>query len=61
MCGKRFVLVDPKGTSQTCLCGEKVPKDLSVRVHECPACGLVMDRDWVSAKLILERGLKSIA
>lgn len=59
--GKRFVLVDPKGTSQTCLCGEDAPKDLSVRVHECPVCGLVMDRDLVSAKLILERGLSAIA
>lgn len=59
--GKVFVLVDPKGTSQTCLCGENVPKDLSIRIHECPACGLVMDRDLVSAKLILERGLEKIA
>ena len=59
--GKKFILVDPKGTSQTCLCGEHVPKDLSVRVHECPVCGLVMDRDLVSAKLILEYGLRAIA
>ena len=59
--GKQFILVDPKGTSQTCLCGESVPKDLRIRVHECPACGLVMDRDLVSAKLILARGLKGIA
>ncbi|MCG2819411.1 MAG: transposase, partial [Actinomycetia bacterium] len=28
------------------------PKDLSVRVHKCPACGLVMDRDEVSARLV---------
>ncbi|MDI6878634.1 MAG: zinc ribbon domain-containing protein [Desulfitobacteriaceae bacterium] len=48
-------------TSQTCLCGAHVPKDLSIRVHECPVCGLVMDRDLVSAKLILERGLAAIA
>jgi hypothetical protein len=27
----------------------------------CPACGLEMDRDLVSAKLILESGLKAIA
>lgn len=59
--GKKFVLVDPKGTSQTCLCGEHVAKDLSIRIHECPVCGLVMDRDLVSAKLILERGLSAIA
>ncbi|CAA7601381.1 Transposase IS605, OrfB, C-terminal [Acididesulfobacillus acetoxydans] len=59
--GKRHVLVDPKGTSQTCLCGAHVPKDLSVRLHECPVCGLEMDRDLVSAKLILERGLSAMA
>ena len=59
--GKQFILVDPKGTSQTCLCGESVRKDLSVRVHECPICGLVMDRDLVSFKLILARGLSTIA
>jgi putative transposase len=56
--GKQFVKVDPKGTSQTCICGHIVPKDLSVRVHRCPRCGLEEDRDVVSAKLILERGLK---
>ncbi len=56
--GKQFVKVDPKGTSQTCICGHQVPKDLSVRIHKCPRCGLVEDRDVVSAKLILERGLK---
>ncbi len=56
--GKQFVKVDPKGTSQMCTCGHPVPKDLSVRVHNCPLCGLVEDRDVVSAKLILERGLK---
>lgn len=35
-----------------------VPKDRSVRVHKCPRCGLEEDRDVVSAKLILERGLQ---
>ena len=28
------------GNSQTCLCGEPVPKTLKDRWHECPACGL---------------------
>jgi putative transposase len=56
--GKQFIKVDPKGTSQMCTCGHPVPKDLSVREHKCPLCGLVEDRDVVSAKLILERGLK---
>jgi putative transposase len=55
--GKQFIKIDPRGTSQVCICGQSVPKDLSVRVHRCPCCGLVEDRDVVSAKLILERGL----
>ena len=42
----RVVLVDPRGTSQRCSgCGEKVPKTLADRIHCCPNCGLVMDRD----------------
>ena len=44
--GTTVVEVDPRGTSQTCSgCGRIVAKDLSVRVHDCPHCGLVMDRD----------------
>lgn len=59
--GKMFIKVDPRNTSQMCTCGHPVPKDLSVRVHKCPLCGLVEDRDVVSAKLILESGLKILA
>jgi putative transposase len=59
--GKRLVLVDPAGTSQTCVCGEPVPKDLSMRVHTCPACGLVENRDIVAAKVIEQRGLLEAA
>ncbi|WP_242652604.1 transposase [Desulfofarcimen acetoxidans] len=46
-----FLPVPPHGTSQTCLCGANVPKDLSVRVHLCPACGMVMPRDLVSSHI----------
>jgi putative transposase len=54
--GRVVVFVDPKGTSQQCSgCGEKVPKDLSVRIHECPHCGLLVDRDTNAAVNILER------
>jgi putative transposase len=39
-------LVDPRNTSQRCsTCGRLVPKTLAERVHNCPHCGLVMDRD----------------
>lgn len=37
--------------SQHCLCGQRVPKTLAQRTHHCPACGLRMDRDIVSAAL----------
>ncbi len=53
--GKIVELVNPNGTSQTCICGFPVPKDLSVRIHRCPSCGLVMDRDQVSAIIIKNR------
>lgn len=53
--GRRVVKVDARGTSQTCLCGERVPKTISDRWHNCPACGLSADRDHVSAQLILSR------
>ena len=38
-------------------CGAVVPKDLSVRVHDCPHCGLKLDRDLNAARNILARGL----
>lgn len=53
--GKFVEFVNPAGTSQTCICGFSVPKDLSVRTHICPSCGLVMGRDQVSAILIENR------
>lgn len=53
--GKTLVKVPPGGTSQTCVCDTHVPKDLGVRVHKCPECGLVADRDVVSAMVILQR------
>ena len=60
--GKTVVLVDPRNTSQLCSgCGEVVPKDLSVRIHNCPSCGLVLDRDYNAAQNILTRGLREIA
>ncbi len=55
--GSVLVKVDPRGTSQMCSgCGCIVAKDLSVRTHECPYCGLVMDRDVNAAKNILAAG-----
>lgn len=59
--GRAVVLVNPRGTTQECSgCGEIVPKDLSVRVHDCPSCGLKIDRDLNAARNILRRGLASV-
>jgi putative transposase len=59
--GRGVVRVDPRGTTQMCSsCGVIVPKDLSVRVHECPDCGLTICRDVNAALNILARGLSSL-
>jgi putative transposase len=44
--GRKVITINPNGTSQRCSgCGERVPKNLSVRIHSCPFCGLKIDRD----------------
>jgi len=54
---KEVIEVNPKGTSQRCsFCGNEVPKDLSVRIHSCPLCGLTLDRDINAAINILRLG-----
>ena len=48
--------VNPSGTSQYCSgCGCRVEKSLSVRVHNCPHCGLILNRDVNAARNILNR------
>jgi hypothetical protein len=37
--------------SQHCLCGNRVPKSLAQRTHDCAQCGLIADRDVTSAML----------
>jgi putative transposase len=54
--GRTLVKVDPRGTSQTCPCGQAVPKNLSQRRHDCPACGMSTSRDHAAALNILQRG-----
>ncbi len=59
--GRRVVLVNPRNTSQACSGGgEWVEKSLSVRLHRCPSCGLVLDRDYNAALNILALGLQSL-
>lgn len=56
--GTWFIEVDPAFTSQMCSrCGVIVPKDLSVRRHECPHCALSLDRDHNAAINILYRAV----
>ena len=51
--------VDPRGTSQICSgCGVRVEKGLGERMHRCPECGLVLDRDVNAARNVLKRGLE---
>lgn len=57
--GKKVVQVNANNTSQICSsCGEKVPKSLNVRVHNCPYCDLSLDRDINAARNILNRALE---
>ena len=58
--GKLVEFVNPAGTSQTCICGFHVPKSLSVRIHSCPSCGLIMGRDQVSAILIENKPISTV-
>lgn len=55
--GGRIVYVNPRNTTQNCSqCGELVKKTLSDRIHECPYCGLKMDRDLNASRNILRIG-----
>ena len=55
--GRTVTKVSPHGTSQLCSgCGEKVPKTLAVRIHRCPFCRLVLDRDLNASMNILRAG-----
>jgi putative transposase len=60
-CGVWVVKVAPHGTSVECSgCGHKVPKTLSIRLHQCSNCGLQIDRDENAAKNILDRALNAV-
>jgi len=57
----RVVEVNPYNTSVKCSkCGHLVPKTLAVRLHECPVCGAVLNRDYNAAGNVLQDGLKSL-
>jgi putative transposase len=54
--GCRVVFVDPRNTTKECgNCGSITEKTLRDRTHNCPFCGLSMDRDLNAARNILKR------
>ncbi len=59
--GKITRAVNPYHTSQACSrCGVLVPKTIEDRVHNCPSCGLSIDRDLNASYNILRLGLESV-
>jgi len=56
--GGRIIEVDARGTSQYCICGNKVKKSLAEREHKCSKCGRNLDRDVMSAIIIKALALK---
>lgn len=60
--GRTIVKVNPAYTSQDCSqCGYRVKKKLSDRIHNCPNCGLSIDRDINASINILRVGTYSLA
>ena len=56
--GLLVVPVSAHNTSQDCSnCGEKVPKKLHIRWHDCPDCGCSLDRDHNAAINIKNRAV----
>ncbi|MDK2990018.1 MAG: putative transposase [Methanoculleus sp.] len=57
--GTNFIQIDPQDTTQLCAnCGSIVKKTLSERVHDCPYCGFVADRDYNAAMNIHRVGME---
>lgn len=56
--GKLVVKVNPRNTSQECSgCHNIVKKTLGQRIHDCPHCGICIDRDHNAAINILNRAV----
>jgi putative transposase len=60
--GCEILFADPRNTSKECSgCGVLVNKELHERIHNCPSCGLSIDRDVNAAINILARATAGIA
>ncbi len=60
--GCKIVFVNPRNTTKECsCCGAVVEKTLSERTHNCPICGLSIDRDLNAARNILTRATAGTA
>jgi len=58
--GRQLIRVNPAYTSQTCSrCGHRQKMPLSVRIFDCPCCGLYIDRDHNASINILGLGRQS--
>jgi len=56
--GCQVVKVDPEDTTRECsACGSKQDMPLYMRQYDCPYCGMSLDRDTNSARVILKRAL----
>lgn len=56
---KLVIKVPARNTTIDCSrCGNKVPKNLDVRIHRCDKCKLLIDRDYNASINILQKGLK---
>ena len=54
--GSKIIFVNPRNTSKECSrCKTIVEKTLRDRIHNCPNCGLSIDRDINAANNILTR------
>ena len=58
--GKFVVKVDAKNTSQDCLCGNKVPKKIYDRWHDCDQCSLSIDRDLLASLNVEMRAFNTL-
>lgn len=59
--GLKVVAINPNGTSQECsICGQKVKKPLSQRMHNCPDCQASLCRDLNAAIIVKNRGTQDL-